>query len=105
MYGLVGNKIAGSAPYHAAKGGVVNLTRALASEWGKYGITVNAIAAGMIDTKMNARFTVEEKAEFIGNLAIKRIGTPVDVANAALFLTGEGASYITGSILAVDGGM
>ena len=51
MYGLVGNKICGSAPYHAAKGGVVNLTRALAAEWGKYGITVNAICSHATETK------------------------------------------------------
>lgn len=93
------------AAYAASKAAVESFTKSFAKEVGSLGITVNAIAAGMIDTKMNARFTAEEKAEFIGNLAIKRIGTPEDVAGAALFLTGDGASYITGTVLAVDGGL
>lgn len=93
------------AAYAASKAAVESFTKSFAKEVGSLGITVNAIAAGMIDTKMNARFTAEEKADFIDNLAIKRIGTPEDVANAALFLTGDGASYITGAIVAVDGGI
>jgi len=93
------------AAYAASKAAVESFTKSFAKEVGSLGITVNAIAAGMIDTKMNACFTAEEKAEFANNLAVKRIGTPEDVANAALFLTGDGASYITGSILSVDGGM
>ena len=93
------------AAYAASKAAVESFTKSFAKEVGSLGITVNAIAAGMIDTKMNACFTAEEKAAFVENLAVKRIGTPEDVANAALFLTGEGASYISGSVLPVDGGM
>ena len=93
------------AAYAASKAAVESFTKSFAKEVGSLGITVNAIAAGMIDTKMNARFTAAEKAEFVTRLALKRIGTPEDVANAALFLTGEGASYITGAVLSVDGGM
>ena len=92
------------AAYAASKAAVESFTRSFAQEVGSLGITVNAIAAGMIDTKMNARFTDAEKAEFIEDLSIKRIGTPEDVAAAALFLTSDGASYVTGTVLAVDGG-
>ena len=93
------------AAYAASKAAVESFTKSFAKEVGSLGITVNAIAAGMIDTKMNACFTAEEKAAFIGELALKRMGTPEDVANAALFLTSDGSSYITGSVLAVDGGL
>ena len=93
------------AAYAASKAAVESFTRSFAKEVGSLGVTVNAIAAGMIDTKMNARFTAEEKAAFTENLAIRRMGTPEEVAAAALFLTGDGANYITGTILAVDGGM
>ena len=93
------------AAYAASKAAVESFTKSFAKEVGSLGITVNAIAAGMIDTKMNACFTAEEKAAFVNDLAVKRIGTPEDVANAALFLTGSESSYISGTILAVDGGM
>ena len=93
------------AAYAASKAAVESFTKSFAKEVGSLGITVNAIAAGFIDTKMNARFTAEEKAEFTEGLAIKRMGTPEDVASAALFLTGDGSSYITGTVLAVDGGL
>ncbi|MBO4472539.1 MAG: SDR family oxidoreductase [Clostridia bacterium] len=93
------------AAYAASKAAVESFTRSFAKEVGSLGVTVNAIAAGMIDTKMNARFTAEEKAAFTENLALRRIGTPGEVAAAALFLTGSDASYITGTVLAVDGGM
>lgn len=92
------------AAYAASKAAVESFTKSFAKEVGSLGITVNAIAAGMIDTKMNARFTADEKAAFIETLALNRIGTVDDVANAALYLTGEGASYVTGAVLAVDGG-
>ena len=93
------------AAYAASKAAVESFTKSFAKEVGTLGITVNAISAGMIDTRMNAHLTAEEKADFISDLAIKRIGTPEDVANAALFLTSDGASYITGTVLAVDGGL
>ena len=91
------------AAYAASKAAVESFTRSFAKEVGALGITVNAIAAGLIDTKMNARFSKEEKAAFVENLAVKRIGTPEDVAAAALFLTSEGASYVSGGVLPVDG--
>ena len=92
------------AAYAASKAAVESFTKSFAKEVGSLGITVNAIAAGFIDTKMNARFTAEEKAAFVESLAVKRLGTPEDVANAALFLTSEGASYISGAVLDVSGG-
>jgi len=106
MYGLVGNKVAGSAPYHAAKGGVVNLTRALASEWGKYGITVNSICPGYFYTDLtretldsdffqqNARTMIPEE----------RYGNTGELDVAAIFLASPNASYVTGVNLPVDGG-
>lgn len=93
------------AAYAASKAAVESFTKSFAKEVGSLGVTVNAIAAGLIDTRMNECFTAEEKAAFVETLALKRMGTTEDVANAALFLTGEGAGYITGSILAVDGGL
>ena len=91
--------------YAASKAAVESFTKSFAKEVGSLGITVNAIAAGMIDTKMNARFTEEEKAAFVENLAIKRIGTPEEVAAAALFLTGEQSTYISGSVLDLSAGL
>ena len=91
--------------YAASKAAVESFTKSFAKEVGSLGITVNAIAAGMIDTKMNARFTAEEKEAFAENLAIKRLGTPEEVAAAALFLTGDGSTYISGSILDLSAGL
>jgi len=93
------------AAYAASKAAVESFTRSFAKEVGSLGITVNAIAAGMIDTKMNARFTAEEKAAFTENLALRRMGTPDEVAAAAVFLSSPEASYITGAVLDVTGGL
>lgn len=93
------------AAYAASKAAVESFTKSFAKEVGSLGITVNAIAAGMIDTKMNARFSQEEKAAFTENLAIKRLGTPDEVASAALFLTSDRADYVSGSILDLSGGL
>ena len=92
------------AAYAASKAAVESFTKSFAKEVGSLGITVNAIAAGMIDTKMDARFTPVEKAEFTEGLAVKRMGTPEDVAHAALFLSDPASSYISGAVLPVDGG-
>ncbi len=106
MYGLVGNKIAGSAPYHAAKGGVVNLTRALAAEWGKYNITVNAICPGYFYTDLtrdtlNSDFFQQNAKTMIPE---ERYGEEGELDSAALFLASPASSYVTGVNLPVDGG-
>ena len=94
------------AGYGAAKAGVINLTRSLAADWGKYKINVNAIAPGVIDTPLtrstNPAWSTAEQIN--QRIPLGRMGTPEDVANAALFLVSEEASYITGVTLPVDGG-
>ncbi|MBQ3792158.1 MAG: SDR family oxidoreductase [Clostridia bacterium] len=106
MYGLVGNKIAGSAPYHSAKGGVCNMTRALAAEWGKYGITVNAICPGYFYTDLtrdtlNTDFFQENARTMIPE---ERYGEEGELDTAVLFLSSPMSSYVTGVNLPVDGG-
>ena len=106
MYGLVGNKVAGSAPYHAAKGGVVNLTRALAAEWGDKGICVNAICPGYFETPLTKE-TLD--SEFFQNYArtmipMARYGKQGELDSAAIFLSSPCSTYVNGVILPVDGG-
>ena len=106
MYGMVGNKIAPSSPYHAAKGGVVNLTRALAAEWGKYGITVNAICPGYFYTPLT-RETLDSdffQANAKAFIPLERYGDEGELDTAALFLSSQASTYVTGVILPVDGG-
>ncbi len=106
MYGLVGNKIAPCSPYHAAKGGVVNLTRGLAAEWGKHGITVNAICPGYFYTPL----TVETlNSDYFQDHArrvipLERYGNEGELDTAVLFLSSPASSYVTGVALPVDGG-
>ena len=90
--------------YSAAKAGVIGLTKALAKELAPSGITVNAIAPGLIDTTMNSDYTIEEIEEFVSRIPISRMGTPDEVALAAYFLASDSADYITGQVLGVNGG-
>lgn len=106
IYGLVGNKIAGSSPYHAAKGGLTNLTRALASEWGKYGITVNAICPGYFYTDLT-RDTLNSdffKANAKAMIPKERYGEEGELDTATLFLASKYSTYVTGVNIPVDGG-
>ena len=106
MYGLVGNLIVGSAPYHAAKGGVVNLTRALAAEWGKYGITVNTICPGYFFTPLTKETLDSQwfKDYAKGAIPMERYGVEGELDTAAIFLASPASSYVTGVALPVDGG-
>ncbi len=106
MYGLVGNKIAPASPYHAAKGGVVNLTRALACEWGEKGITVNSICPGYFETPLTKETL---QSEFFQNYAHTmipeaRYGKEGELDTAAIFFASPASSYVNGAVLPVDGG-
>ena len=106
MYGLVGNKIPPAAPYHAAKVGDVNLTRALAAEWGKHGITVNTICPGYFITPLTKE-TLE--SEYFANYAktvipMERYGHEGELDSAVVFLASYASTYVTGVALPVDGG-
>ena len=106
MYGLVGNKIAPCSPYHAAKGGVVNLTRGLAAEWGKYGITVNTICPGYFYTPLTVDTLNSEYFQDYARrtIPLERYGNEGELDTAVLFLSSPASSYVTGVALPVDGG-
>jgi 3-oxoacyl-[acyl-carrier protein] reductase len=96
---------AGQANYAASKGGMIAMTKALAQEMGSRGVTVNAVAPGYIETDMTKVLPEEVKARILAQVPLARIGQPEDIANAVKFLAGEESSYITGHVLAVNGGM
>jgi gluconate 5-dehydrogenase len=106
MYGLVGNKVAPCSPYHAAKGGVVNLTRGLAAEWGKYGINVNAICPGYFYSPLTKETLdsdfFQQNAQTM--IPLSRYGNEGELDSAAIFLASPASSYVTGVVLPVDGG-
>lgn len=90
--------------YSATKAAIIGMTKALAKELGPSGITVNCIAPGVIDTEMNSKLSADDIRSLIDETPMCRIGSTSDVANAALFLADDNASFITGQVLTVDGG-
>lgn len=102
MWGQVGASC--EAAYSAAKAGVIGLTKALAKELAPSGITVNAIAPGLIETSMNSNMTVEDLASFVEEIPLGRMGNADEIAAAIEFLSSDKADYITGQILGVNGG-
>jgi 3-oxoacyl-[acyl-carrier protein] reductase len=103
VVGLTGN--ASQANYAASKAGVVGLTKSAAKELSRWGVTVNAVAPGYIQTDMTAELTDDAKEAFLTNIPLARPGTGEDIAAAVSFLAGDSASYVTGQTLNVDGGM
>lgn len=101
--GIMGN--AGQANYAAAKAGLIGMTKSIAKELGSKGITANVIAPGFIDTDMTAKLPEELKAEATKNIPVRRFGTVEEIGHAVSFLASDQASYITGQVLVVDGGL
>ncbi|MBP3706728.1 MAG: 3-oxoacyl-ACP reductase FabG [Clostridia bacterium] len=90
--------------YSAAKAGVIGLTKALAKELAPSGITVNAVAPGLIETSMNSNITIEDLNNFVSDIPLERMGTVDEVASAIYFLASDEANYITGQVIGVNGG-
>ena len=95
----------GQAAYSASKAGMVGMTRSLAREVGSRGITVNAVCPGFVDTRMTEGASEELRAKYIEMTPIGRFGTPEEVAAVIAFLAGPEASYVSGAVIAVDGGL
>ena len=103
IIGMIGNK--GQANYAASKAGLIALTKSVAKELGSRNILVNAVAPGFIETEMTAAMTPEAREGLGKQIALERLGTPQDVAAAVAFLASDLATYMTGQVLVVDGGM
>jgi 3-oxoacyl-[acyl-carrier protein] reductase len=103
VVGITGNK--GQANYAASKAGLIGLTKSVAKELASRNILVNAVAPGFIETDMTAAMTPEARATLSGQIPLERLGTPNDIAAAVTFLASDFASYITGQVLVVDGGL
>jgi NAD(P)-dependent dehydrogenase (short-subunit alcohol dehydrogenase family) len=104
--GLKGHppEMPGTVGYNATKGGVVNMTRALAAEWGHYGITVNALAPGYFPSKMTEFVLGTFEADLVSRTPRGQLGGPNDLKGAALLLASDASAHVTGQIIAVDGG-
>ncbi len=96
---------AGQTNYSASKGGIISFTKSLSREMAKLGITVNAVCPGLISTPMTETLDQETKKHFLSMIPMGRFGSAQDIANAVLFLASAKAGYVTGQILAVDGGL
>jgi 3-oxoacyl-[acyl-carrier protein] reductase len=103
VVGIVGNP--GQANYASSKAGIIGLTKAVAKELASRNVLVNAVAPGFIDTEMTRQLSEAAKTALMDNIPLKRLGGVDDVAGAVLFLASDFASYITGHVLVVDGGM
>jgi 3-oxoacyl-[acyl-carrier protein] reductase len=103
VVGFIGN--AGQANYAAAKAGVEGFSKSMARELGSRNITVNCVAPGFIDTDMTRALSEEQRNALVGHVPLGRLGMPEEVAAAVLFLACEGAAYVTGSTIHVNGGM
>lgn len=103
VIGLIGNP--GQANYAASKAGIIGFTKSCAKELAGRNITVNAIAPGFIETKMTGNILDEVKQYYLKLIPLRRFGLPEDVANLVLFLVSDQASYITGQVICLDGGM
>jgi NAD(P)-dependent dehydrogenase (short-subunit alcohol dehydrogenase family) len=104
--GLTGNQTGalGTIAYNTSKGGVVNFTRALAAEWGRHGITVNALAPGWFPSRMTRGTLAQHGDAFATRTPLGKLGGPDDLKGAALLFASAASGHITGQILAVDGG-
>ncbi len=102
IWGLVGASC--EVHYSTAKAGIIGFTKALAKEVGPSGITVNAIAPGAIDTDMISDLSDEDRVDLIERTPLGKIGTPIDIANMALYLASEKSDFITGQIFSINGG-
>jgi 3-oxoacyl-[acyl-carrier protein] reductase len=103
VIGVTGN--AGQANYAAAKAGIIGFSKSMAREIGSRNITVNVVAPGFIETDMTRDLPEEAKAKMLADIALGRLGSPRDIAEAVAFLAGPAAAYITGETLHVNGGM
>ena len=103
VIGLTGN--AGQVNYAASKAAMIGLTKSLAKELASRNILVNCIAPGFIETPMTEVMTEAQKTATLEQIPLGRMGSPLDIANAALFLAGPWGNYITGQVITVDGGM
>jgi 3-oxoacyl-[acyl-carrier protein] reductase len=103
VVGIMGN--AGQANYVASKAGIIGLTKSLSKEFGSRGITCNAVAPGFIQTKMTDSLSDEVKEHYLKQIPLNKFGTAEDVANTVEFLASKKASYITGQVISVNGGM
>lgn len=101
--GVIGN--AGQANYAAAKAGLIGMTKSLARELGAKGITANVVAPGFIETDMTANLPQEVKDRVLEAMALRRLGTPEDIAEAVAYISSDGAGFLTGQVLCVDGGL